>query len=261
MRYIGVDLAWSSTGRGNTGACVVENGRVTDSALLTTDADIVSWLGPRCGTACLVAIDAPLIVTNGRGSRQCEQNINSCFQRYEAGCHPSNTRMKYFTPRTRGEWIAVALGLDLSPELPKRGSYRRAIEVYPHPAQVALFDLSKTLKYKRSRRRSIDVRRAAFAEYVTHIEALRSSEPAVDVTTGERWLRLRNGLSATTVKAEMNRLEDELDAFFCAYVAAYYDQHRLERCRVVGSVAEGYIVTPVRPQDAAYLDAEAASRS
>jgi predicted RNase H-like nuclease len=32
-------------------------------------------------------------------------------------------------------------------------------------------------------------------------------------------------------------------------------------CRIVGSLGEGYIVTPVRPQDAACLDAEAASRS
>ena len=93
------------------------------------------------------------------------------------------------------------------------------------------------------------------------MEGLRSADPPVDVTTAERWPMIRDGLRTTTVKAEMDRLEDELDAFFCAYVAAYYDLHRLERCRIVGSLGEGYIVTPVLPQDAACLDAEAASRS
>lgn len=261
MRYIGVDLAWSSLGRGMTGLCVVENGRVIESVLLKTDAEIVNWLGPRCGTACLVAIDASLIVVNPRGQRECERLVTACFGRYEAGCHPSNTSMPYFSPRTRGEWIAAALGLSLDPRLPSRGPYRRGIEVYPHPAQVALFDLTLTLKYKRRQRRLIGERRAAFNRCLDLMEGLRSADPPVDVTTAERWPMICDGLRTTTVKAEMDRLEDELDAFFCAYVAAYYDLHRLERCRIVGSLGEGYIVTPVRPQDAACLDAEAASRS
>jgi predicted RNase H-like nuclease len=49
-------------------------------------------------------------------------------------------------------------------------------------------------------------------------------------------------------------VEDELDAFVCAYVAAYYWTHGTRRCRVVGDLESGYIVTPVSERQARCLD-------
>lgn len=256
MRFIGVDLAWSSTGRGMTGVCLVEAGRVIESALLKTDEEIVNWLRLNCGQACLVAIDAPLIVVNGSGQRECDRLVSACFGRYEAGCYPANKSMAYFRQQTRGERITAALGLSLDPWLPPTGPYRHAIEVYPHPSQVVLFGLDRTIKYKRRRRRSMEERRVAFSEYLRRMESLAESEPPLDVTSAPRWREIHSGLMNTAVMAEMNRLEDELDAYFCAYLASYYGHHRTDRCRVIGSIEDGYIVTPVTHTDTACLDAE-----
>ena len=46
----------------------------------------------------------------------------------------------------------------------------------------------------------------------------------------------------------MDRCEDEIDAYICAYVALYYWTHGLAHCRVVGDLASGYIITPVTEQ-------------
>ena len=255
MRYIGVDLAWSETGRGLTGLCMAESGSVVDSILVKTDREIVEWLGPRCGEACVVAVDAPVVVRNPpRTTRGCEKLINACFQRYEAGCHPSNTGRPYFANGTRAERLAAGLGLELDPALPPAGAFRREIEVYPHPAQVVLFGLDRTLKYKRGKARSMGERRAAFGVYLGHMEQLRTADPPLDVGTGPRWAALTDALMTTGVQTEMDRLEDELDAYFCAYVAMYYERHRLDRCRIVGDLETGYIVTPVTEAIGATLD-------
>ncbi len=86
----------------------------------------------------MVGIDAPLIVTNPTGNRPCEAALNRDFRGFEAGTHPSNTGKPEFANGTRGARLAAAMDLDLDPHSPRP---RRALEVYPHAASVALFRL------------------------------------------------------------------------------------------------------------------------
>lgn len=58
-----------------------------------------------------------------------------------------------------------------------------------------------------------------------------------------------------TSNGQLDLIEDELDAFMCAYIGFYYWTHGASRCRVVGDVDSGYIVTPVTPDIGAALDA------
>ena len=62
---------------------------------------------------------------------------------------PAPTRPTPASPSSatgpRGARLGARLKLDINP---KSGRARRAIEVYPHPATVALFRLGRTLKYK-----------------------------------------------------------------------------------------------------------------
>jgi predicted RNase H-like nuclease len=53
-----------------------------------------------------------------------------------------------FRAGVRGGRIARELGLSIDPSFEPGSGVRRAIEVYPHPAIVALFELPLTLKYK-----------------------------------------------------------------------------------------------------------------
>jgi predicted RNase H-like nuclease len=67
------------------------------------------------------------------------------------------------------------------------------------------------------------------------------------VAASPRWRDLRLAVAESATGAALDRAEDEIDAYVCAYVAEYYWTHGTARCRVVGDLESGYIVTPVTP--------------
>jgi predicted RNase H-like nuclease len=144
-----MDLAWGSLDPekkpNRTGVAVLdETGCLTfvDSAI--ADADILNALAPYVGGPCVVAIDAPLLVTNQKGKRQAETGINGIFRGFDAGAHSAN--IERFSANPRGARMASAMDLDIDPA---STSPRRAIEGFPHPATVALCRLGRIFKYKK----------------------------------------------------------------------------------------------------------------
>jgi len=251
MKFIGVDLAW---GRHNwTGLCLAQDGAVAESCLARSDQEILDWLRPRVGGPCLVGIDAPLILRNRTGSRPCEKTLNRCFRSFEAGCYPANTTR---VPRRAAQLVAQ-LGLDPDPVFAPRSRVRRAVEVFPHAALVALFGLPKTLKYKAKRGRTAGSRQAEFCKLVRLLKSLARREPRLDVTTAPRWAELERTVTTDPKGARLDRGEDELDAFVCAYITAHLWTHGSARNRIVGDTDTGYIVTPVTPELADCLDGSA----
>jgi predicted RNase H-like nuclease len=170
MRFVGVDLAWGPNG--GTGVCVASTGKVIRSSLVRSDDEIISWLEPHVADPCIVAVDAPLIVRNVNGRRDCERLISHCFWRYHAGAHSSNLSLPAFRNGVRAERIAQALDLDVDPYFAPRAAVRRVIEVYPHPAIVTLFGLERILKYKAKRRRGIEARREEFIALLSGLETM-----------------------------------------------------------------------------------------
>jgi hypothetical protein len=114
-----------------------------------------------------------------------------------------------------------------------------------------------TLKYKAKRGRSLQSRSAELTLLVRHLEGLRDADPPLDVTAAPRWAALVREAADPASAAGLSRAEDEIDAFVCAYIAAYYWTHGTARCRVVGDLASGYIVTPVDHHHARCLDTRA----
>lgn len=254
MRFVGIDLAWGSKNR--TGLCALENGRVLDSATVTSDDEIVSWLEPHTTAGVLVAVDAPLIVRNPGGTaRPCDRLITTVFGRHHAGAHAANLGLATFVGGVRAERLALRLGLDTDPDLQSMTETRRMIEVYPHPALVALFGLPLTLKYKAKAGRTPLSRKEAFNRLLGHLTELQDATPAMDPTSAPRWRMLMNGLELAETNGALDAVEDELDAFVCAYIANYYWAHGTRKCRVVGDIDGGYIVTPVSSEQGARLDA------
>lgn len=253
MNFIGIDLAWGE--RSGTGLCVISNGKVLASARRRSLDDIVEWLLPHTTGNCVVAIDAPLIVRNAEGSRPCERSVSRCFGRYHAGAHSSNVRNPSFRTGGRAKELAERLDLDVAPDAGPARSSHQAIEVYPHTALVALFDLPFTLKYKAKRGRTLEGRRAEFRRCAALIDSLSSGDPPMDVHSCNHWGDLMEEISTSTTGAALDRAEDELDAYICAYIGLYFWTHGLSRSRVVGDLDTGYIVTPVSPEQAACLDA------
>jgi predicted RNase H-like nuclease/ppGpp synthetase/RelA/SpoT-type nucleotidyltranferase len=252
MHFVGVDLAWGD--RKPTGLAVLDDdGRLRHVSASGTDDEIVATLAPYVDGDCLVAIDAPLIVTNPTGNRPAEAALNKDFARFDAGAHPSNTGKPEFREQPRGARIAARLGLDMNP---RSGRARRAIEVYPHPATVALFRLGRTLKYKNKPGRDVEQLRSELIVLMGLLEGLATADPPLllDGNTSDRrgtasdWEALRAAVEAAGRKSGLRVVEDQVDAVVCAYVALVATR-RPELTTTYGDFETGYIVTPTLPGD------------
>ncbi|WP_313673725.1 DUF429 domain-containing protein [Mycolicibacterium sp.] len=234
MHYVGVDLAWGQ--RSPTGVAVLDaSGVLCHVGVAGDDDDVLAQLRPYVTGDCVVAIDAPLVVRNPGGNRPCEAELNRDFRRFDAGAHPANTGLAWFADGGRGARLCAELHLDLDPRSDAR---RKALEVYPHAASVALFGLTKTLKYKQKQGRDIAQLKSELLRLMVFIEALD-----IVVTSSSDWAALRTGVERATSKAQLRRAEDPIDAVLCAYIARYAAV-RPHDVTVYGDTETGCIVTP-----------------
>ena len=248
MFHIGIDLAWGL--RRPTGLAVLDDaGRLVHLSTTRTDEEILTALAPYVEDDCLVALDAPLIVPNATGNRPAEKALNKDFATYDAGAHPANTGKPELRGIPRGAALCQAMGLDLNP---RSGRSRRAIEVYPHPATVALFRLGRTLKYKNKPGRDLETLRSELLALVGLLEELSSADPPLVLTDAGTvepgWAQLRHQVETATRKSELRVVEDQVDAVVCAYVAMFAAR-RPEETTTYGDFETGYIVTPTLPTD------------
>jgi predicted RNase H-like nuclease/ppGpp synthetase/RelA/SpoT-type nucleotidyltranferase len=242
--FVGVDLAWGE--RKPTGLAVLDDaGRLVQVGAVITDEEIVDALKPYVVDACLVALDAPLVVRNATGNRPAEAALNRDFAAFDAGAHPANTSKPEFRDTPRGARLSAALGLDPNPRSRRP---RRAIEVYPHPATVALFRLGRTLKYKNKPGRDLETLRTELLRLTGLIEGLAAADPALDVAGEAGWPRLVEAVRTATRKSALRVVEDQVDAVVCAYVALFRTR-RPHDTVTYGDLETGYIVTPRLPAD------------
>ncbi len=235
MYFVGVDLAWGQ--RNPTGVAVLDGaGVLVHVGAAGADDDVLAQLAPYTVGPCVVAIDAPLVVTNPSGTRPCETALNRDFRRFDAGAHPANTGLAWFADGGRGAGLCRALELDLDPRSP---SPRRALEVYPHAAAVVLFGLDRTLKYKQKQGREFASLQSELTRFVGLIETL----PELALTSHPDWRRLTAAVRTATRKSELRRAEDPIDAVLCAYVARFATE-RPGDVTIYGEPATGCIVTP-----------------
>ncbi len=244
MFFVGLDLAWGQ--RKPTGVAVVDDtGRLVSAAAASDDASIRAAIGPFVAGDCVVAFDAPIVVTNPTGQRPGERALNADFARFQAGAHPSNTGKPEFADGTRAGRLAAELALDIDPH---STGPRRGLEVYPHSAAVALFRLGRTLKYKAKPGRGVAQLRAEMLRLMEHIEALGGAEPPLRVADCDDWAQLRALAEKAERKSELRRVEDPVDAVLCAYVALYATR-RPGNVTFYGDTDTGCIVTPTLPSD------------
>jgi predicted RNase H-like nuclease/ppGpp synthetase/RelA/SpoT-type nucleotidyltranferase len=235
VHYVGIDLAWGQ--KNPTGVAVLDaDARLLHVEAVRSDDEVVASVAAYVEGDCLVAIDAPLVVTNATGSRPAEQQLGADFRVHDAGPHPSNTGKPEFAGGvTRGATVAKRLKLDLDP---RSGRRRRAIEVYPHPATIVLFGLEKVVRYKQKPGRDLELLRSELLRLMGLVETR--------VTTNAAWDALREAVETAHQKAQLRRVEDQVDAVLCALVAHFVDHHP-DQVTVYGDARTGAIVTPSKP--------------
>lgn len=236
MILAGIDLAWK--GEKNSSAIAVgtlEGKQLFIRAIepsiygLTSILNMLSKLDGLSG----VAIDAPLIIENASGQRDCEKALSRDYGSRKASCHTSN---KFLYPD--------ALSVRLSSQIDQMGfkhlaSEKWQIECYPHPAIIECFGLPERLAYKKG---TVANRRCGQLALANLILSLESSS-VLEVKVPEH---LKRFLSASHINSLQGRAlkvnEDVLDAIICLYIAALY---QIEVPSVTyGNAVGGYIWVP-----------------
>ena len=246
MKFIGLDLAWSA--RNKTGAAVIggdaADGELVASTLLHGDDEIVEFvLRHAADDPALVTIDAPLWVPNATGRRPAEAEIGAAFGRYRLAAYPANRAKLAVDDVVRGEALVDRLqahGFVHHAEVTALVPVRQIVEVYPHPAMLAFFNLGRPLPYKARPHRTLADRHVAFQQFQTLIKSLKIATPAL--TNTEQLLdQPVDQLGPSALK----RYEDQLDGLMCAYIGQYLWRWGMARANVFGNIQEGYITTPV----------------
>ncbi|HEY2014558.1 MAG TPA: DUF429 domain-containing protein, partial [Bryobacteraceae bacterium] len=209
--FIGVDLGWYGKPSGLASIRLEETGlRLRNIARLETVDEIMGWIQAETGEGSAVAgVDAPLVIRNQTGIRPAERELNRDFRRFHAGCHAANLGRPFAQNVTAFSRRLETLGFAHGALIQPRQEGRFQIEVHPHAAGVSLFGLDRIVKYKRGTRddKAKGLRRLR-SLMLAHLPQL---DPA---------LALR--LPGVPRTGSTKPVEDQIDAVFCAYIAAYW---------------------------------------
>jgi len=250
---LGIDLAWGLGGAkrpNETGLCAVDaTGRILDAGWARGPQAVDEWVCTmlaehrQAADTVVIAIDAPLIVPNETGMRQCERDVGRCYGRWKVGANASNRALA----SRAGE---VLLGL-----LERRGvTYTDgtepatpgaavAFECYPYTTLVGVDTLDYDVERPRYKRldRSLPSaeakarRAAATDELISRLDRLRTSEPALDFRSHPVTAAIAASPTPTSGEKERKHREDLIDAALCAYTAAYWHRHGTSRTQALGT--------------------------
>jgi predicted RNase H-like nuclease len=243
MKFLGIDLGWTS---GASGLCCLDwsDGylQLLDLDRQQTIADILNWVDKWTSPTqpAMIAVDAPTLIPNATGMRLPDKLAHKHFGRYHAGCYPANLG-RPFAQRTVDFGLSLeAQGFAHAPVITPQTLGRFQIEVFPHPAIVHLFGLTRILKYKKG---TLAERRLELMKLRQHIlDTLPTLEPALNFSSVPLCASFLPEIAATG--AALKAVEDQLDSLICAYVAAHWWYWGSDRNWVLGDATTGYIVVP-----------------
>lgn len=259
MRVLGIDLAWGQGRPGvppnETGVVVVdEEGTVLDAGWTRGVAETAAWMNRWAGPDALAMVDAPLIVTNPTGMRECDKEIGRRYGRWKVSANAANLGL----PSVLGgvaltaELAATGWRVDDGHRGPRRRG-RRLHECFPYLALVGVEAFGYATErpvYKRRPRHlapaEFRVLRAANTdEIIRRLEAL--DDPPLRLRSHPVTARLLDEPTPLADRAAKHR-EDLLDAALCAWTGLLWLHHGLARCQVLGgSDTPATVVAPCRP--------------
>ncbi|GAB4229025.1 MAG: DUF429 domain-containing protein [Stanieria sp.] len=249
MKFIGVDLGWSS---GASGLCCLnwENNQlqILDLTCLLETEKILAWLDRWVAPQepALIAVDAPTIIPNQTGTRLPDKLTHKYFGRYHAGCYPANLN-RPFAQKTVGFGISLEQkGFRHAATITPQQLGRYQIEVFPHPATINLFGLTKILKYKKGKIAERQIELIKLHRYITNV--LPTLTPRLNLILDQGNSSLLPFIPDSITGTQFKAIEDQLDSLLCAYIAAHWWYWGEERNLVLGNLDTGYIIVPAPHQ-------------
>jgi len=239
MKIIGIDLAWA-TEKNTTAIAIGELSqtgfyisKIIDSVLgLDNIINIID--GEKDVTG--IAVDAPLIINNMTGQRECEKALSKVYAGRRAGCHASNQTLYPNAASVRlSEHLFTKGFIHLGVSQQKNWQ----IEIYPHPAIIEIFNLKQRLLYKKGK---VADKKQGQIELAELINSLSQSTQLKLTLCAEA----NAFLSATNISSKkglsLKQNEDALDSIICAYIGALYATQ--VNSSIFGDDTNGYIYVP-----------------
>lgn len=250
MLAVGIDLAWGEGSPGRpphpTGvAAVDDSGQIVAAGWTVGVEQTLAWIDELGATPMTVIVDAPLVVTNGSGARQCERDVARTFGRWHLAARPTNLSQQFLAG------LRLRNGLELRGILyddgwDGPGAHRTCLEGYPHATLLAADEFghpNRPVPYKR-RPDGVEpgmwarVRAEALDGICEHLKQLVGADPPLELGSHPTTAALadpcpiagRNGVRQIDIKAR----EDLIDAVICAWTALLWHTHGLRRCQVLG---------------------------
>jgi len=239
MKIIGIDLAWQS--EKNTTALAIgslNNNRFHISNVyesLSSLESIIDTINNEDDVQGL-SIDAPLIIKNATGQRDCERELSQEYGSRYASCHTSNTTLY---PNAASTILSNYLSKADYKHLGSPESEHWQIECYPHPALIEIFDLSERLPYKKGR---VAERKQGQVNLANHLKSLEKSNTLKLTIDNASEIFLEENHIQSIAGTSLKRNEDALDSIICAYVGALYAM--MAPHQIFGNIETGYIYVP-----------------
>ncbi len=236
MILAGVDLAWISA----KNPSAISYGKLENRVLTVSEMD-VGVIGIDNVISSLqsilrlrgIAIDAPLIIRNEVGQRNCETAVSRIYGSKHAGCHTSNLKLY---PNSASVKLSETLD---SSGFKHLSNEKWQIECYPHPTILEVFDLEERLKYKKGRVAEKKAGQIILAELIRKL----SDHKELALLISKEFSQYLDPTHIESLKGqELKNNEDVLDSMICLYTAGLYALGVTE-C-VYGSVEDGYIYIP-----------------
>ena len=265
MLYVGVDLAWgeatASRPANESGLTALDaQGRVVSAGWTRGLDETVRWILEAAGHEpdVLVAVDAPLVVTNLLGQRACEQQVGQRYGRWQVSANTTNLNSPRqaevaLLARLESEGFAYSDGWRGPPM-----AGRHVFECYPYTALVGVEELGYDIERPRYKRKPKGLRAAAWRplraaacdELLGRIDRLAAVDPPLDLATHRITATLLAEPSPIDERAYKHR-EDLVDAAVCAWTALMWHRHGFDRCQVLGEAGDDRaptIICPARPE-------------
>ena len=219
------------------------SGQVLDAGWGRGIDDVVDWVSARARPGDVIAVDAPLVVLNETGMRECEREVGQRYMRWGVGANATNLSREWqggVTIRSAFERLGYVYAGDAPPSAIDRVSF---FECYPYTALVGAEEFGYDVERPRYKRlnpalTTVAERRALRAsecdELIRRMSRLATASPPLDLRSNPLTAELLTSPSPTGDVPYKHR-EDLIDAAISAWTAALWSTW-IERCQVLGAV-------------------------
>ncbi len=248
-QYFGIDLAWgegSATKPANeTGLVHIDGaGQVVNAGWARGIREVADWVLQLAKPGDVVAVDAPLVVYNATGMRECEREVGQRYGRWKVSANASNLGMAALGGVTLRLLLEDGGFTYVDGTKPPAADEISFFECYPHTTLVGAVELGYELERPRYKRMNLALpiadRRAARAvecdELIRRMVQLAGAEPSLDLSSHDVTALLIDEASPLSDREYKHR-EDLLDGALCAWTAALWARFGDERCQVLGLAA------------------------